>query len=122
MSYGFVYVLGNPAMPGIYKIGFTDRAPSSRCEELSKSTAVPMPFELLFAAEVMDAETAERELHADFSEFRVNPSREFFRLEHKQLIDIRDTLEGRSHLYSLLVGFEMAEMEFNAKNAMEITP
>lgn len=26
MNYGFIYCLGNQAMPGIYKIGMTERA------------------------------------------------------------------------------------------------
>ena len=31
-EYGFVYVLRNECMPGIYKIGLTSRAPSQRCD------------------------------------------------------------------------------------------
>ncbi|WP_137137356.1 GIY-YIG nuclease family protein [Pseudomonas asiatica] len=44
MNYGFIYCLGNQAMPGIYKIGMTERAPSQRCLELSNSTSAPLPL------------------------------------------------------------------------------
>ena len=43
-SYGVVYVLTNPAMPGIVKIGKTSRSDiHARLNELY-STGVPLPF------------------------------------------------------------------------------
>jgi hypothetical protein len=79
MNYGFIYCLGNQAMPGIYKIGMTERAPSQRCSELSGATAAPLPFDLLFYGEVQNPGQTEREIHAHFELERVSPSREFFR-------------------------------------------
>lgn len=79
-NYGFVYVLRNVCMPGIYKIGMTDRAPSQRAEELSSGTAVPTAFEVVCFAEVDEAVKVEREIHARLAEFRVEPNREFFAL------------------------------------------
>ncbi len=78
MNYGFIYCLGNQAMPGIYKIGMTERAPSQRCLELSNSTSAPLPFDLLFYGEVANPQAVEREIHDYFSLQRVNDS-EFFR-------------------------------------------
>lgn len=77
-TYGFVYVLRNVCMPGIYKIGMTDRAQSQRAEELSNGTAIPTPFEVVCFAEVNEAIKVEREMHARLDEFRVEPNREFF--------------------------------------------
>ena len=77
MNYGFIYCLSNPSMPGIYKVGKTDRAPSQRCFELSNSTSVPEPFFILFYVEVDNALQTERELHRDLDDFRVSPNREF---------------------------------------------
>lgn len=78
MNYGFIYCLSNPSMPGIYKVGKTDRAPSQRCFELSNSTSVPEPFGILFYVEVDNALQTERALHRDLDAVRVSPNREFF--------------------------------------------
>lgn len=78
MNYGFIYCLGNHVMPGTYKIGMTDRAPSQRCQELSGSTSVPTPFQILCFGEVADPRKIERLMHDGFSAFRVSASREFF--------------------------------------------
>ena len=90
MSVGFVYVLCNRAMPGIFKIGFTERAPSARIAELSSSTSVPLPFDLVCYGEYEDAQLIEYELHAHFAEKRVNSSREFF---YGPLSDIVEQME-----------------------------
>jgi len=79
MNYGFIYCLGNQAMPGIYKIGMTERAPSMRCAELSGATAAPLPFDLLMYGEVEDPFSVERKIHAHFDLERVSCNREFFR-------------------------------------------
>lgn len=79
--YGFVYVLGNYSMPGVYKIGATTRAPSQRCNELSASTSCPEPFSLLMYAEVEMPFDVEKEIHRLFSKQRVIENREFFKLD-----------------------------------------
>lgn len=84
-NYGFVYVLRNDCMPGIYKIGMTDRAPSQRAEELSSGTAVPTAFEVVCFAETKEVAKVEREIHARLAEFRVEPNREFFALSGDDL-------------------------------------
>jgi len=45
---GLVYVLTNPAMPRLVKIGQTTDKITSRMNELN-TTGVPLPFECLFA-------------------------------------------------------------------------
>lgn len=102
MNYGFVYCLANECMPGIYKIGMTDRAPSQRCFELSSSTSAPKAFDLLCYGEVNDALGVERALHDEFAAFRVNKSREFFQMDYRAIYDsihsyadaVAETTEG----------------------------
>lgn len=85
---GFVYVLTNPAMPGLVKIGCTDSDDvGTRISQLY-STGVPVPFEVAFAARVPDIQEVERALHRAFAPNRINPKREFFRLDPDQPIAI----------------------------------
>lgn len=78
MNIGFIYCLKNECMPGICKIGKTDRAPSQRCKELSDSTSAPVPFDIQFYVEVQNPLMVERQIHIALDSVRVNQSREFF--------------------------------------------
>ncbi|QIE86762.1 GIY-YIG nuclease family protein [Pseudomonas nitroreducens] len=87
MNYGFIYCLENRAFPGIYKVGMTERSPSTRCDELSSSTSIPHPFEILFYMEVESARTVEAMAFSLFDAVRVNASREFFKLDPIELYE-----------------------------------
>lgn len=76
---GWLYLLTNPAMPGLVKIGMTTRSPEERAQELA-STGVPMPFHVAAAWPVDDVRAAERDAHAALARYRVNDAREWFRL------------------------------------------
>jgi hypothetical protein len=82
---GIVYVLKNPAMPGMVKIGMTTNDINNRMNELN-TTGVPLPFECLYACEVDDYKLVEKSLHIAFHPYRVNPKREFFNIEGEQAI------------------------------------
>ena len=87
-SSGLIYVLTNAAMPGLVKIGVTFGSdPESRAAQLY-STGVPVPFDVEFAGEVADARRVERALHNAFREHRINPRREFFRIEPDQPVEM----------------------------------
>ncbi|MEJ8846168.1 GIY-YIG nuclease family protein [Variovorax rhizosphaerae] len=84
-----VYVLTNPAMPDIVKIGMTKASDvAQRIAELGKSTSVPLPFDCVFACNVPDARKVEQALHRAFAPDRINPSREFFKTKPDQVIAI----------------------------------
>ncbi len=88
MGDSLVYVLTNEAMPGLVKIGITAADdPIDRANQLY-STGVPLPFDVEFAARVGDASAVERALHNAFRHNRVNPRREFFRIDPDQAIGI----------------------------------
>lgn len=80
MANGFLYVLINPAMPGLAKVGKTTRNPSNRVSELSAATGVPSPFILAYQQPVQDCHAAEVWVHAELerSGYRVATNREFF--------------------------------------------
>jgi len=79
MSKGYVYVLTNASMPGIVKIGRTERDPFARAAELH-TTGLPTPFEVIACVLVQNAAALERDLHALFSAQRVSGNREFFQV------------------------------------------
>jgi len=86
MEYGIVYLLTNPVMPGLVKIGMTTREDmDARMKELY-STGVPVPFECQFACRVKksDCLKIEKALHTAFEPQRVNANREFFRIQVNQ--------------------------------------
>jgi len=80
-----VYVLTNQAMPELVKIGRTSDSVESRLGSLN-NTSVPYPFECHFAAEVSDSSKLEKTLHQLFAEHRVNPKREFFRIQPEKVV------------------------------------
>lgn len=82
---GFVYILSNPSMPGIFKIGSTERSVKERVAELSATTGVPTPFHVEHYILTEDPKALEHSLHEELSEFRVNGNREFFRIEIDEL-------------------------------------
>jgi hypothetical protein len=84
---GIVYVLTNPAMPGLIKIGQTANEIHNRLNELH-TTGVPLPFDCLYACEVEDRRLVETSLHKAFYPSRVNPRREFFKIDQEQAIVI----------------------------------
>lgn len=87
-DFSVVYVLTNPAMPGLVKIGRTSQEETgSRMNQLY-STGVPVPFELKFACRVTNSDEVEAALHIAFGPQRINPRREFFRIEVEQAIAI----------------------------------
>ncbi len=78
-----VYILINEAMPGIIKIGWTDKNVEERMKELDK-TSTPVPFTCYFAKRVEDPTFVESKLHEAFDEFRIRDNREFFRMSPDQ--------------------------------------
>ena len=84
---GSVYVLTNPAMPNMVKIGKTTRNVELRLADLY-STGVPLPFECEYAAKVKDVDKTEKAFHTAFEPSRVNPKREFFNINPEQAIAV----------------------------------
>ena len=90
---GIIYILTNPIMPGIIKIGKTTHEDVKVRMAQLYATGVPLPFECEYAAKVNNIDDVERALHTAFGPDRVNPKREFFEIEANQAITIIKLLE-----------------------------
>ena len=82
MEYGIVYLLTNPVMPGLVKIGMTAQEDIDKRMKELYTTGVPVPFECQFACRVKktDCVKIEKALHTAFEPQRINANREFFRI------------------------------------------
>ena len=114
-----VYVLTNPAMPGIVKIGMTDQPDVQARMRQLYSTGVPLPFECVVARRVDDrsASDIEAALHTAFDPYRVNPSREFFEIESEQAAVLLRVMPGRDVTPGSLqqaAGLEEGDLEATA--------
>ena len=77
---GFVYLLDNEFMPGVFKVGMTNKSPTSRAKDISSSSGVPVEFGVVCFVEVGDARRVERDVHRVLDRARINRNREFFLL------------------------------------------
>lgn len=86
MPYGYVYILFNPLMDGIVKIGSTTQSSEKRAIQISKGTGVPVAYQVVYEEHVSDCRAVEQRLHQIFVAYRINPNREFFRIPLKEAI------------------------------------
>lgn len=95
---GFVYVLDNPSLEGMVKIGATTKSPSKRCWELSSSTSIPTPFNIVYSQPSMNPFKVESIVHAMLDEYRVNKNREFFNVDADKTINLIEDIENRLNI------------------------
>ena len=76
----WVYVLTNPTMPGLCKIGFTKNKPSERVKQINAATGVALDFVVEWAYPCFNAHDVEQQVHHYLEDngLRVNKSKEFF--------------------------------------------
>ncbi len=84
---GYVYVLINPAVPDLVKIGKTTRSPEERVRELSSATGVPTPFILIYKMFFQDCAKGEEFVHEFLSNSRISNNREFFQVPNTDAIN-----------------------------------
>ena len=84
---GYIYAFTTPSMPGIFKIGATDRDPGERLAEANASHTwcPPEPYVAAYTAAVGGAFATERAIHEALSASRVHPRREFFRISVEEV-------------------------------------
>lgn len=85
---GFIYLLVNPSMDGLVKIGKTTRDPHKRAKELGSVTGIPTPFIMVFDSFVDDCDEAEKYAHKQLETYRVSSKREFFRVRTNAAVNV----------------------------------
>lgn len=90
---GIIYILTNPVMPGVIKIGKTELSIQVRLKQLY-STGIPVPFECYYAKRVDSYHSVERKIHSIFDDVRINPKREFFRIDPEKIRLLLDLIDG----------------------------
>ena len=85
---GWLYVISSPSLPGLVKVGVTRQLnPVMRIRQLS-SSSLPEPFHAHCFVFSDDCFELESQMHKYFDKERVNPDREFFRIEPKEAINV----------------------------------
>jgi hypothetical protein len=104
VSVGYVYVLTNPSMPGLVKVGKTTRDPEQRALELWQ-TGVPQPFVVHHYSRVPDCHAAETAVHLGIEDLRVHGSREFYRADADHAAEIVKDV-AREQIYEFVNEFD----------------
>jgi hypothetical protein len=76
---GFVYLLSNELMPGVYKIGFTAGNPDKRAREVSARYQLPRPFEVIEFWQTKYPYIVEQRIHKALAEYM--KAGEFFEVD-----------------------------------------
>jgi hypothetical protein len=105
-----VYLLTNPTMPGLVKIGRTTDL-ENRLRDLSRNTGVPVPFECFYACEVGNSVKVEKALHDAFGDHRINPKREFFRLNPDRAVAILELVALKDAALTVEIAETPVELE-----------
>lgn len=105
----YVYILTNPRMTGLIKIGKTTKSPQQRMKELH-STGVPEPFELECAFIVDNCAAREKNVHRILNKYRLS-GREFFEIGvESALLKILPVL-GDYEIYHASRSYNIPELE-----------
>jgi hypothetical protein len=97
---GYIYVLTNPLMPDVVKIGFTERSVGERAVELSAGTGVALPFDIIASFPVREPASVEKQIHEMLAHRRVSAKREFFSITASEAIkEIRKFMEANDKMH-----------------------
>lgn len=117
----YIYILLNPAMPGWIKVGKANDI-TKRISDLSKKTAVPLPFEC-YAYMQVPAElvfTAEHTLHS-FLGISNNKEKEFFQMQPEVAFEYFKRLAPNNPAYKLSDLYPLSDTVVEKKKAKNTT-
>lgn len=75
---GHIYILQNTSIPGIFKIGFTERSVADRVNEINSATGVITPWQVRDFWFTQNPYLVEQDVHRRLEEYRVEDNREGF--------------------------------------------
>lgn len=90
-KFGYIYVLTNPSMPNLIKVGYTCGTAFDRAKQLS-TTSVAHPFKVRYLARVRKPSEVEKKAHLLLDGFRVNAGREFFETSVENAISVIESI------------------------------
>lgn len=90
---GYIYVLSSPTMEMVYKVGATINDPIERARQLSASSGVAYPYTVAYQRLVDAPFQVEAALHRMLDSYRLNDSREFFRIKLHKIIELAESYE-----------------------------
>ena len=107
---GYIYVMTNPIMKGLVKIGYATN-PEKRRKDLSHASGVPVDFEIYATYEV-PVKLADKKVHSLIialnPSLKLNPKKEFFVMEPEaayKILEVMASIHGRLHkLYKYVCG------------------
>ena len=94
---GYIYCFSNDGMPGILKVGMTERTPELRLNEANNSGTWTLPsYKIVIAKKVLNPKQKELTLHILLSQYtqRIHPKREFFRVSQEEVKTFFDLIDG----------------------------
>jgi len=83
-------------MPEMVKIGYTKGDPIDRANTLSKSTGIPIPFNVVYSYNCFNGERIEKAVHKHFRKNRVSAKREFFFVSVEDAIKIIELIGSQN--------------------------
>jgi hypothetical protein len=95
---GYIYILSNPGMPGVLKIGQTSGRIQQRVDQLGAATGVPNPFVIEAYFVSQRPADDEKRLHDALAKYRC-PGKEFFDITLSSALDYGERILGRKPQY-----------------------
>lgn len=108
---GYVYILINPSLNGVVKIGRTQNSPDERAKELSSATGVPTPFFVAYSSYFEDCNAAEIFVHTLLENNRLADNKEFFQVSVQQAIEAVREAES---IIGMVMSQPNANMDLNS--------
>lgn len=90
---GFIYILNNPSLEGMVKIGATTKDPNDKCRELSSNPSIPTQFNIVYYLSSINPFKVVGIVHTILDEYRVNKSRDFFKVDVAQTVNLIEDIE-----------------------------